>query len=248
MPVGSLDVVGAVELGPVLHPIPRTSKRVSDLVYDALAAAIRDLRLPPGCPLPENELAARLHVSRTPVREAIGRLVEARLVRVVPQVGTRVERISMSEVREAKFVREALEVEAFREACSLGAADLTELHDCVRRQAAARRTNDLDAFFEADEQMHAGIFALAGHRGAWDVVVRSKVQLDRLRRLSLPTVSTAAALIVEHKAIVDALSAGDVEAGSGLIRAHAGRVLTLQPAIAKSYPDYFRDGEPVAVS
>src|ERR1700678_30295 len=67
----------------------RSGARTSDRVYAELAAAIRDLRLPPGQGLSETELAVRLGVSRTPVREAISRLVDARLVSVGSQVGTR---------------------------------------------------------------------------------------------------------------------------------------------------------------
>jgi DNA-binding GntR family transcriptional regulator len=81
-------------VAPPSHPLlsavgrVRTGARVSDRVYAELVSAIRELRLPPGTSLPETELAARLHVSRTPLREAIARLADSRLVTVVPQVGS----------------------------------------------------------------------------------------------------------------------------------------------------------------
>ena len=94
------------------------AQRASDRVYATLSAAIRDLSLAPGRSLSETELAESLNVSRTPLREAIARLVDAGLVQVVPQVGTRVALIRLSDVEEARFVRENLEVAAFEVACT----------------------------------------------------------------------------------------------------------------------------------
>ncbi len=74
----------------MLAPLDRRffAGRTSDRVYAEIAAAVRDLRLPPGQALSETELAERLGVSRTPIREAIARLVDSGLVSVMPQVGT----------------------------------------------------------------------------------------------------------------------------------------------------------------
>src|ERR671938_1085574 len=78
-------------------------------VYAALRDAIIRAELAPGRQLSENELAAWLGVSRTPVREALVRLRDERLVAIVPQLGTYVSRISPQAVSDAHFIREALE-------------------------------------------------------------------------------------------------------------------------------------------
>ena len=80
------------------------------LLRDAIVAA----QLEPGRQLSENELAALLGVSRTPIREALQRLRDDRLVEIVPQLGTFVTRISENAVADAQFVREALECAAVR--------------------------------------------------------------------------------------------------------------------------------------
>ena len=85
-------------------------------VYATLRDAIVSAAVEPGRQLSENELAAWLGVSRTPIREALQRLGEERLVAVVPQLGTFVTRISTTAVGDAQFVREALECAAIREA------------------------------------------------------------------------------------------------------------------------------------
>jgi len=83
-------------------------------VYALLREAIVRGELAPGRQLSENTLAAELGVSRTPIREALGRLREDRLVETVPQLGTFVVRVSPTAIRDAQFIRETLECAAIR--------------------------------------------------------------------------------------------------------------------------------------
>ncbi|MFF4619025.1 GntR family transcriptional regulator [Nonomuraea jabiensis] len=228
---------------PMLSPVTRdrAPARTSDRVYDELVSAIRDLRLAPGASLSETDLAERLHVSRTPVREALARLVDAGLVRVVPQVGTRVGLISLRDVEEARFVRESLEVAAFEVVCADPAPDVTVLRELLDRQEHSYRTEDYDAFFAADEALHGEIFSLSGYPRAWQAVQRMKLQLDRLRRLAQPDLASVRELIDEHTKIVDALEAADLPTGRALISRHARRALELGPSLRAEHPDYFTD-------
>lgn len=229
----------AATLGPVVREITRA--RTSDQVYEHLVSAIRDLRLPPGASLSETELAERLGVSRTPLREAIARMVQNGLVSVIPQVGTRVELIRLSDVVQAQFVRESLEVAAFGAACKLQTRDMTGLRALIAEQERAHASNDVDAFFAADEAMHEMIFAISGYPGAWRAMQPVKFQLDRLRRLSLPEPSTMADLIAEHIGIVDALEACDARAGKRVVSRHARRVLVYGAALRRQFPGYFTE-------
>jgi DNA-binding GntR family transcriptional regulator len=228
---------------PVLSPLERASTRTrtSDRVYDELVAAIRSLRIPPGAALSETDLARQLHVSRTPLREAISRLVDNGLVSVIPQVGTTVERIRLHDVEQARFVRESLETAAFAAACARPDREVRRLRALLREQTRCHKAGDLDGFFTADEDLHAEIFATSGYPGAWDAMQPVKLQLDRLRRLSLPEQVAVRELIDEHTAIVDALEAGDRRRGRALIRKHARRVLDYAPAMQARHPDYVTD-------
>src|ERR687889_2430065 len=85
-----------------------------DQVYVALREAIVSAELEPGRSLSENELAEALGVSRTPVREALVRLRDERLVAIVPPPGTFVTLISPDAVPDAAFVLEELECSAIR--------------------------------------------------------------------------------------------------------------------------------------
>jgi DNA-binding GntR family transcriptional regulator len=219
----------------------RVRERASDRVYEELAAAIRDVRLPPGASLSEIDLAEQLHVSRTPLREALARLVDGGLVSVVPQVGTRVELIRLHDVEQARFVRESLETAAFAVACGSAGRDVAPLHELLEQQRAACDAHDLDAFFAADEALHGRIFALAGYPASWQLMQPMKMHLDRLRRLSLPEPETVRRLIDDHIAIVAALEAGDAVGGSAHIRTHARRVLEDASSLQAKHPDYFGD-------
>lgn len=225
----------------VLTPITRRQggSRTSDRVFDQLLAAIRDLRLEPGRSLSEPDLAKQLRLSRTPLREAIARLMDMGLVEVVPQVGTHVALIRMSDVEEARFIRENLELAAFEVACASPTRDVSMLRVLLKRQEAAYADGDLDAFFAADEALHEQIFTLSGYPGAWQMVQRRKFQLDRLRYLSLPDPTTVGELIKDHTSIVDALEHGRPAEGRAHISTHARRALALAPRLRERHPDYF---------
>src|SRR3954471_16619006 len=125
------------------HPIALSERRGGSTararVYANLRDAIVRADLAPGRQLSENELAASLGVSRTPVREALQRLRDDRLVEIVPQLGTFVSPISTRAVADAQFVREALECAAIRlAAVNAVPADVLALRAILGRQEAAR--------------------------------------------------------------------------------------------------------------
>ncbi|MGW6376118.1 GntR family transcriptional regulator [Rhodococcus sp. NPDC055112] len=226
-----------------LTPISRTrtGRRASDLVFEELQSAIRDLRLEPGLQLSESVLTDEFSVSRTPVREALTRLAEAGLVNVVPQVGTQVSRIKVTDIVQAQFVRENLECGAFETACAQENLRTDALRDLLEEQKDAYRSEDEELFFAADEAMHRAIFTMAGYPGAWDVVQGTKLHMDRLRRLTLPEHRTTEELIDEHTRIVDALDARDLAGGRQLIQTHSRRALIHLPRLRDEHPHYFSD-------
>ena len=132
---------------------------------EAIQADIRQdiivLRLMPGIRMSENELARRFGTSRTPVREALFRLVDEGLIEVLPQRGTFVSRISMRAVKKARFVREAMEVAIIRHAaeCGLSPARLRTLDEVIAEQEAA--ADEPERFTRADDAFHRALAAPA---------------------------------------------------------------------------------------
>ena len=213
-----------------------------DQVYAALRAAIVSAELEPGRRLSENELADLLGVSRTPVREALARLRDERLVAIVPQLGTFVTHISEAGLSDAQFVREALECAAIRgTALRARDTDLAALEAIIRRQDAAREANDFDRFYTLDDELHHLLCDLSGHDIAWALSQRAKGHLNRIRRLSMPEPGYMMEMIAEHRAVVAAVAEHDPDEAENKLRHHLRMVLSTLPAIREQHPDYFEE-------
>jgi DNA-binding GntR family transcriptional regulator len=211
-------------------------------VYTSLRDAIVRADLAPGRQLSENELAASLGVSRTPVREALVRLRDDRLVEIVPQLGTFVSPISDGAVADAQFIREALECAAVRAAAArVSAADLAALDALLEAQERSEDTQDFDAFYELDDRFHQMICDLSG-RSVWRITQRAKGHLNRIRRLSLPMPSYIAEMIAEHREIVARLAEHDTDGAESALRHHLQMVLREVPRIREQHPDFFEEG------
>src|SRR4051812_14427934 len=128
---------------------------VGDGAYAALRTAIVTAQLAPGRQLSENELAGLIGVSRTPVREALLRLRDERLVEVVPQLGTFVTFIDDDAVADAHFVREALEVTPLRPAPSEpDPSALLALRGTLDAQERTAAAGDDEGFARLDDELH----------------------------------------------------------------------------------------------
>jgi GntR family transcriptional regulator, rspAB operon transcriptional repressor len=214
-------------------------------VYATLRDAIVSAAVEPGRQLSENELAAWLGVSRTPIREALQRLGEERLVAVVPQLGTFVTRISTTAVGDAQFVREALECAAIREAARRARdEDVAALEAIVASQEETRAAADFDRFYVLDDALHRALCDLSGHGIAWSLSQRASGHLNRVRHLSLPIPSYLGEMIEEHRAVVAAVSAHDPDAAEQALRHHLRMVLSSLPAIRAQHPEYFEEESP----
>jgi len=209
-------------------------------VYAALRDEIVRAELVPGAKLSENELSERLGVSRTPIREALGRLREERLVEVVPQLGTFVSPISTEAVTDAQFIREALECAAIRPAAERATAgDVAVLEENLRAQEEARDDGDMDAWYRLDDGFHRALCDLSGHPGVWAANERAKSHLNRLRRISLTMPDYIPEMVAEHRAVVDAVAAHDPDAAEETLRHHLRMVLREVPRIREQHPGYF---------
>ena len=226
-----------------LSRISRTNgARAGLAVYDALREAIVTAELEPGQQVSENEIAEKLGVSRTPVREALARLRDDQLVQIVPQLGTFVSRISVSGVDDAQFLREALECSAVRLAAERAdRGDVATLGALIARQEVARDSADANGFFALDDELHSTLCELSGRPIAWTIVARANGHLNRVRRLSLAEPSYIAEMIEEHKAVVDAVGRGEPDAAEDALRHHLRMVLSDLPNIRTAHPEYFED-------
>jgi DNA-binding GntR family transcriptional regulator len=206
-------------------------------VYETLRRKVLALELPPGTALSENELAAALGVSRTPVRESLILLADEGLVHVFPQVGTFVSRVDPDRVRDAQFLREAVELAALDDMpTDLDPAVVAELWTNLDRQQVPGI--DLEEFFELDEAFHHGLLQLSGHARAWSTVVSAKGHLDRARRLGLKQ-SAPGSFADQHVEIFHAVVDGDLARARDTMRTHLRTVFDDIERLRQRSPELF---------
>jgi GntR family transcriptional regulator, rspAB operon transcriptional repressor len=209
-------------------------------VYELLREAIVAVELEPGQRLSENELALRIGVSRTPIREAIVRLRDDRLVEIVPQLGTFVTRISAAAVADAQFVRESLECAAVRLAAGRAdSAAIEALRATLARQAETQADGDLARFYVLDDEFHRAICDLSGRGIAWALSQRASGHLNRIRRLSLAKPDYIGEMIDEHHTVLEAIASGKPSQGERALRHHLKMVVSSLPEIQAAHPAFF---------
>lgn len=209
-------------------------------IIQILRQAIIEMRLKPGEALSEKEVALRYGVSRQPVREAFIKLAEAGLLQVLPSRGTYVVKISVREVLNARFVREAIECALVRSAAELiDAAGVARIEHLVDEQKLAAEAGDSARFYTLDEAFHRAIADCVECDPALRVVESARAQTDRVRYLSLPDASPLALLIAQHEAILDAIKARDPERAEAAMRTHLREILSALPRLAERFPDVF---------
>ncbi len=218
----------------------QTGATIADTVYRRLRQDIVSMALVPGTPISEKEVAAEENVSRTPVREAVLRLAEERLVEVVPKSGTYVARIPLSALPEAIVARRALEGVTVRAAARHAIpSQVTGLIALVQRQEEAAQRGALVEFHKADEDFHAEIARIGRYPGIWDLIQQVKVQIDRYRRLTLPQEGRMDMVAGEHMAVVRAIEAHDEDLAAARMEEHLGKLQLDISVFRDMWPDYF---------
>ena len=190
-------------------------------VHTHLREEILSGQLPAGSELQEVALSKTLGVSRGPIREAIGRLAAEGLVTVRPRRGAVVRALSSDEFIEAYQVREALETMAVRLAVpKLTAENVAALEHAIDDMSARGAAGDVQGFFEANTAFHLVFFDAAGNRMLADLYRHLRAQIDRHRLRSLELRGDVRRSIAEHKAILRAAKASDVERTVHLVSEH----------------------------
>ena len=231
---------------PTLPEMASSAEPIARRLVDWLRHAIVTMRIRPGEKLSEQDLARRFGVSRQPVREAFIKLAESGLVRVLPQRGTMVVKISIEAVEDARFIREAIECAVAREATRRAdARALGEVRACLDAAAEAMAAGDTERFFALDEEFHQHLAAAAGRPASWRVVEEQKAQMDRVRYLDMSDSIPMKTVMAQHLAIVSAVESGDERAAETAMRIHLTEIVVSLPKIAARWPDLFegREGE-----
>ncbi|WP_083686212.1 GntR family transcriptional regulator [Rhodoferax koreense] len=216
-----------------------------DQIHERILTAILEHRLPPGTQLVEHRLAELFEVSRTKIREAIGRLVHDRIATNFPNRGAFITSPTPEEAREVFATRRLIEPELARLAARQATArQIATLRSHVAREARARAGSNPYALMPLTGEFHLLIAEIAGN----GFLARTLRELESLTCLSIILYDAPGSESCpqdEHERLLAAIEARDTEGAAALMLhhlAHIERGLKLAPRIeeSRSLEDAFR--------
>lgn len=239
-----MSVPSAISL-PKLRLSPK--KVISPQIYDFLRKHITETTIKPGTLLSENSLSEHFNVSRQPVREALMRLSYEGLLSVLPQRGSVVERISVSELEQTVFVRVAIEKECVMVFPKLDARSQRSCLNQLERNLEHQRSlcnkpadDDIKSLYlKLDDTFHEKLCAISGAPMAWATIQSIKGQMDRIRYLTFNTVSPTDQITLEHEQIFDALKNHRMDECLEILTKHLTQINHTHKEIIKEYSEWF---------
>lgn len=218
------------------------ARQAAPQVFESLRQQIITLALLPGAVLSRTSLMEQYGLSQTPIRDALLKLAEEKLVDIFPQHATVVSPIDLRLANQAHFFRRSIELEVARTlAQQEDKRFLAKIRGIFAEQQAALEADDLVGFAEADQAFHRQLCEAAAVPGLWDLVRSRSGHIDRLRQLHLPVPGKAEAILRDHARIIDAIAAGDLEGAQQAVRTHLSGTLMQVEDIKQRYPDYIRE-------
>lgn len=222
----------------LLERLPRESG--GEYALRTIKENIISLELPPGSQISENELAAEMGLSRTPVREALMELAKVKIVDIQPQKKSTIPLIDCDMVEESRFMRDLLECAVVELDCAMASpADLELLNENVRLQNLY-----LDDFYSAqlltlDNQFHGLLFDIAKKSQVYALIQNISIHFDRVRTMALSSVKNIK-IVQDHAALVDLIGRRDAPAARALMEKHLNRYGIDAAALRTAYPQYFK--------
>jgi DNA-binding GntR family transcriptional regulator len=197
-----------------VRPIDNTRPvSLTDRVYTELVSAVVSRELAPGDKLTDRRLAEQLGVSRTPIREALQRMVQAGLADPRGRAGWTVAAMGPRDVEELFELRSLLEPAGIRHIIQeKSAAAKKELLRFFDRFGDSVPEDRYEEYFGVDRSFHSRIVALSGNRRIVAAYRNVELQIDLGRhRLMLSTPARVDQTLAEHKAIAAAIASGNEE-------------------------------------
>lgn len=192
-----------------------------DLAYAKIHGAIVRNELKPGVRLSEATLSNQLGISRTPIREALKRLQEERLIKVLPRRGAFVTDISAEDIVAIYQLREALECFAIQFVPQYGdRAELEALAADIEQSSQWLKNGDVDRVNDLDVRLHKFIAGGSRNPMICKLIDQLLHQVIRLRGMTPSVPGRLERQMQEHREIILALRSGDIDRAREAVRIH----------------------------
>lgn len=198
---------------PVVSPATALNPpSLPELAYEHLRGAILDGSLEAGAPLRQEEIAARLGISRLPIREALRRLESEGLAMLRPRRGYVVASLNRDEIDDVLDLQATLEARAGHAATLRRNDDVArELEACLAQldKVTSRSPVDVDAFAALNLKFHDTLFESSGRPFLCRTLRTLRSNAERYVRMAAGILIDLRQSQAEHRAILDAYKAGD---------------------------------------
>jgi GntR family transcriptional regulator, rspAB operon transcriptional repressor len=195
--------------------------RKADIAYEELRRQIVSLELEPGASIDEQQMIERLNIGRTPVREAIQRLIYEGLIIHYPRKGSWVAPLSFTDLQNLIEARRMIELECARLATvRMTPAQLQELHEEIDHSSSAIRADDISGLVAIDLNFHVGVARATANRYLIRMSEQLHHELNRYWYVSAMRVGELHIVERHHRAILDALGSGDPEESERVMDEH----------------------------
>ena len=222
----------------VLERLPRETGR--DYALRTIRDNIITLKLEPGSQISENELAAEMNLSRTPVREALIELSKVRIIEIYPQRKSVVSLIDYELVNESRFMRNVLEGAVVQLDCQMATEqDLARLEENVKLQKFYVDSYFPDDLLKLDNEFHEILFDIARKGQIFTLMQSISIHFDRVRSMALATVKNQK-IVEDHEEIIRVIRSRDEERARTLMGKHLNRYKIDAAEIRAAYPQYFK--------
>ena len=192
-----------------------------DVVFHTLREAILKGDLKPGERLMELQLAAKLGVSRTPIREAIRMLQQEGLAVTIPRKGAQVAAMTEKDMEDVLQIREALEILAVQLACEkITGTQLAALEENLVRFETAVKSSDLKLMAQMDIDFHDMIYQAASNPKLVQMLNNLREQVYRYRVEYLKDEKNHPRLIEEHRQILLGLKRREKDFVTEMMKCH----------------------------
>ena len=211
-----------------------------EIVYQHLRSSILDLQVKPGQTINISELSEFLHMSRSPIRDALIQLARDDLVTMMPQKGTIVSKIDINCARDERFMRSCVEERVLEEFLDCFRPEhIAKLQDSLSLQRQMIQKGDTRGFLRADDAFHSVFFIATNHPSALHNILNMSSHYLRIRLLALSQQGVCEQSLRQHEDILRLVQSGDRTNIRSTVRLHIVEKKDEEDYMIHQHPELF---------